>query len=51
MMNRPEMVLMGMGQHKADQIVAAALDELRIGHDDIDARRIVVAKGDAAVDH
>jgi hypothetical protein len=45
------MILMGVGQHQTDQIVAAAFDELGIGHDYIDARRIVVAEGDAAIDH
>ena len=45
------MVLMRMGEDERDQIVAPADDELRVGHDDVDARRGVVAEGDAQIEH
>ena len=49
--DRAEMVLMRVGQHEADQLVAALLDEGRVGHDDVDAGRRLVAEGDAEIDH
>ncbi len=49
--HRADMVLVGVGEHQRHQIVAAALDKIGIGHDDVDARRGIVAEGDAAIDH
>ncbi len=46
-----DMVLVGMGEHQAGQTVAALLDELRVGQDDVDPRRGAVVEGDAHVDH
>src|SRR6185295_2699363 len=46
-----EMVLVGMSDDDADEVLAALLDESRIGHHDLDARRAVVAEGDAEIDH
>ena len=46
-----EMVLVGMGDDDADQVLAALLDEGGIGHHDLDARHRVVAEGDAEIDH
>ena len=46
-----EMVLMGMGQHQADQIFAFLFQEADIGHDQIDAgQMLLVAKGNAEID-
>jgi hypothetical protein len=49
-LDRAQMVLVGMGQHQADHVLAPVLDEVRVGQDDVDARRRLVAEGDAAVD-
>ena len=45
------MVLVGVGQHEAAEILGALGDEVRVRHDDFDARRVVVAEGDAEIDH
>ena len=45
------MIFMAVGQHQAEQTVAALFDELNIGDDDVDAGHHVVAEGDAEVDH
>src|SRR5262245_64893574 len=45
------MILVAVGEHEADEIAAALLDEADLGHDDLDARRALVAEGDAEVDH
>ena len=45
------MVLMGVGQDQADQVVSMVGDEGRVGHDHIGPRRQVVAEGHAEVDH
>ena len=44
------MVFVGMGQDHADQIVPTLLDEARVGHDEINARRCQIAEGHAAID-
>ena len=44
------MVLMSMGQDDAEDVVSVLLDELRVGQDDVDARRRLVAEGHADVD-
>ncbi len=46
-----EMILMRMGQNQADEILSPLLDEARIGHDDLDPRRRLVAEADAEIDH
>ena len=54
---RPEMgdgalmVLVGMGQHEAEQVVLHPLDEADVGHHHVDAGSRIVAEGDAALDH
>ncbi len=45
------MILMGMGQHEAEEIGAILHDEGRVRHDDVDARRRLIAEGDAEIDH
>ena len=45
------MVLVGVGQHDAQKVGAAFLDEGRIGHHDLDAGHGVVGEADAEVDH
>ena len=45
------MVFVGMGQDQRDQIITAAFDEVRVGHDYVDPRGGVVAEGDTAIDH
>ena len=45
------MIFVRMGQHDADQVLRALLDEGRIGHDHLDTRHAVVAEGDAKVEH
>ena len=45
------MVLVGVGQDDAQDVVGVLFDEGRIGHDDLDARRGQVPEGDADVDH
>jgi hypothetical protein len=49
--HRPDMVLVGMGQDKAGQLVAPLLDETRVRHDQIDPGQPLVGEGDAQVDH
>ena len=45
------MVLMGVRQHQAHQVLALLLQEADVGHDQIDARQmLLVAKGDAEID-
>ena len=45
------MVLMGMGQHEADQVLPLFLQKADVGHDQIDAgQMLLVAKGDAEID-
>ncbi len=51
MRHRAEMILMTMGQHDAEQILAALDDEGRVGHEHFDARRGLVTEGDAEIDH
>ncbi len=46
-----DMVLVGVGQHDAEDVVGVLLDEGRVGQDDLDARRGLVAEGHAQVDH
>ena len=45
------MVLMGMRQHQPDQILALFFEKADVGHDQIDARQmLLVAKGNAEID-
>ena len=45
------MVLVGVGQHEPGEILAAPLDEARIGQHDVDAGQGLVGEADAEVDH
>src|SRR6266851_2592439 len=46
-----EMVFVGMGQHQADEILALLFEKADIGHDQIDARQmLLVAKRHAEID-
>src|SRR3546814_12856959 len=45
------MVLMGMGQDDAEKILAPLLYEADVRHEDVDARRRLVAERNAEVDH
>ena len=45
------MILMGMGQHEAEEIGAILHDEGGIRHDDVDSRRRLIAEGDSEIDH
>ncbi len=42
---------MAVGEDEADEIAAARLDEANVGHDDLDARRALIAESDAEIDH
>ena len=45
------MILMGVRQHEADQVLALLLQEADVGHDQIDARQmLLVSKGHAEID-
>ena len=45
------MVFMGVGQHQADQVLALFFEKADIGHDQVDARQmLLVAKGHAEID-
>ena len=45
------MVLMGVRQHQPHQIFALLLEEGDVGHDEVDARQmLLVAEGDAEID-
>ena len=45
------MILMGVRQHEADEILALFLEEADVGHDEVDARQmLLVAEGDAEID-
>src|SRR3546814_18424674 len=46
-----DMILVPMGQHDAEQILAPILDELEVGHPDVDARLVGRAEDDAQVEH
>src|SRR5258708_11292906 len=46
-----EMVFMGVGEDEADQVLALFFEELDVGHDQIDARQmLLIAKGHAETD-
>ena len=45
------MVLVGVGDDEADEILLRLLDEGEVGHDQIDARQILAGEGEAEVDH
>ncbi len=45
-----DVVLVGVGQHDAQDVVGVVLDEVGVGQDDLDARRGLVAEGHAQVD-
>ena len=45
------MILMGMRQHEAHQVLALLLQEADVGHDQVDPRQmLLVAEGDAEID-
>ncbi len=45
------MVLVGVGQHQPNQILALFFEKADIGHDEIDARQmLLVAEGDTEID-
>src|SRR4029077_6261573 len=46
-----QVVLMGVGQHDADQIVAPLLDESGVRHHHLDAGHRIVGEADAEIDH
>src|SRR5262249_40216240 len=46
-----DMVLMAMGEDEPDKVAPPLLDEADVRHDDVDARRTLVAEGDAEIDH
>ena len=49
--DRADVILMPVGQHDPDQILAALLDEFEFGQDQVDPGIIAVGKGQAKVDH
>ncbi len=49
-MHRAQVVLVGVGQDDAENVVGIGLDELGIRQDDLDARRRLVAERHAQVD-
>src|SRR3546814_10181183 len=48
---RPDMVLVPVGDDDALQTVELAFDEAEIGQDHVDAGIIRIGEGDAAIDH
>ena len=48
---RADMILMGVGDDEADEILLRLLDEGEVGHDEIDARQFVAGEGEAEIDH
>ena len=46
-----DMILVRMGQHHADKVLFALLDEIEVGKDQIDARIFVAAESHTQVDH
>ena len=45
------MILVGVGQHEADQVLALFLEEADVGHDQVDARQmLLVAERHAEID-
>ncbi len=49
--DRADMVLMAVGQHHAEQVVAPRLDEAQIGQDQLDAGIGRIGEGHAEIDH
>ncbi len=49
--DRPDMILMPVGEDDTEQIVALAFDEIQIGQDQLDAGVGRVGKGQAEIDH
>ncbi|KAG5730141.1 hypothetical protein E4T56_gene17636, partial [Termitomyces sp. T112] len=49
--HRPDVILMRMGQHDADQILAPLLDKGQIGKDQFAARIFIPGKGHAQINH
>ena len=49
--HRADVVLVGMRQHHADQILAAFFDEIEIGENQLDPGVFVAAEGHAQIDH
>src|SRR6202790_4230984 len=46
-----EMVLMGVGEHQSDQVLALLFEKADVGHDQIDAGQMLfLAEGDAEID-
>jgi hypothetical protein len=45
-----QVVFVGMGQHKADQVFASFFDESWIREQQVDTRQGIICKGQAAVD-
>ena len=48
---RADMVLVGVGDDEADEVLLRLLDEGEVGHDEIDARQILAGEGEAEIDH
>ena len=49
--DRAEVVLMGVGQHQSHQVLPFLLQEGDVGHDQVNARQmLLVAEGDAEID-
>ncbi len=46
-----DMILMPVRQYDAEQVLLPVLDEFEVGHNDVDARIIVAAKGHAQIGH
>lgn len=51
MFDRADMVFVTVGDDQADQIFLTIGDKGNVGHDDIDARRGVIAERHAAIHH
>ena len=49
--NGADVVLVGVGKHQPDQILAPFLDEAGVGHEHVHARRAAVGKDDPEIDH
>ena len=46
----PDMVLVGMGDEDAEEVLALAFEEAQVRHDDVDAGHVLAGEGDAAID-
>ena len=49
--NGADVIFMRVGKDEAEQVIDMVLDVTRVGHDEVYARRAVIAEGDTEIDH